>query len=165
MKPVGGMGADVQTSTTPKTPCQSGYYCPNATVMLPCPADHFCKWWTQTPKAGVPASVVPECEMVACLFLSLFLKVDDPNGLLPCRAARGWPSALRAVRAQTSVGAASWPSSSSWACCGWPTSPSLHTLGAYPTHPMSEPVQQLPGPSGRCCSAVPHRHGGSEGSD
>ncbi|KAK9908170.1 hypothetical protein WJX75_003729 [Coccomyxa subellipsoidea] len=40
-------------STTPKTPCPSGYYCPNATVVLPCPAGRFCKWYTKFPR-GCP---------------------------------------------------------------------------------------------------------------
>lgn len=37
-------------STTPKEPCPSGYYCPNATAILPCPAGRFCKWWTKIPR-------------------------------------------------------------------------------------------------------------------
>ncbi|BDA44911.1 probable broad substrate specificity ATP-binding cassette transporter at N-terminal half [Coccomyxa sp. Obi] len=40
-------------STTPKTPCPSGFYCPNATAILPCPAGRFCKWWTKVPR-GCP---------------------------------------------------------------------------------------------------------------
>jgi hypothetical protein len=47
-------GVCTQMSTTPKTPCPSGYYCPNATVVLPCPAGRFCKWYTKFPRVRSP---------------------------------------------------------------------------------------------------------------
>ena len=52
-----------QMSTTPKTPCQSGYYCPNASVILPCPPGQFCKWWTQTPKVTISVIVFFVCPL------------------------------------------------------------------------------------------------------
>ena len=43
-------GCGTQMSTTPKGPCQSGYYCPNTSAIIPCPPGQFCKWWTKEPK-------------------------------------------------------------------------------------------------------------------
>ena len=47
-------GAGMQMSTTPKGPCQSGYYCPNTSAIIPCPPGQFCKWWTKEPKVQRP---------------------------------------------------------------------------------------------------------------
>ena len=44
------MSCGAQMSTTPKGPCQSGYYCPNTSAIIPCPPGQFCKWWTKEPK-------------------------------------------------------------------------------------------------------------------
>ncbi len=43
----------LQMSMTPKGPCQSGYYCPNSSAIIPCPPGQFCKWWTKEPKVQV----------------------------------------------------------------------------------------------------------------
>ena len=44
----------LQMSMTPKGPCQSGYYCPNSSAIIPCPPGQFCKWWTKEPKVSNP---------------------------------------------------------------------------------------------------------------
>ena len=46
----------MQMSTTPKGPCQSGYYCPNTSAIIPCPPGQFCKWWTKEPKVQRPST-------------------------------------------------------------------------------------------------------------
>ncbi|KAL3159875.1 hypothetical protein ABBQ38_010273 [Trebouxia sp. C0009 RCD-2024] len=38
-------------SSTPLQPCKKGFYCPDASTILPCPEGKFCKWWSRRPKS------------------------------------------------------------------------------------------------------------------
>ncbi|KAK9803611.1 hypothetical protein WJX72_004863 [[Myrmecia] bisecta] len=37
-------------SSTPQNACKQGYFCPNATTSILCPAGKFCKTWSRSPK-------------------------------------------------------------------------------------------------------------------
>lgn len=59
-------------STTPLQPCKKGYYCPDATTILPCPEGKFCKWWTRHPKSCPWLATCPHGSTSADLSLAGF---------------------------------------------------------------------------------------------
>ena len=49
-----------------------GYYCPDATTILPCPEGKFCKWWTRHPKSCPWLATCPHGSTSADLSLAGF---------------------------------------------------------------------------------------------
>lgn len=49
-----------------------GYYCPDATTILPCPEGKFCKWWSRRPKSCPWLATCPHGSTSADLSLAGF---------------------------------------------------------------------------------------------
>ncbi|DBB02881.1 TPA: hypothetical protein ACH3X1_013486 [Trebouxia sp. C0004] len=59
-------------SSTPLQPCKKGFYCPDATTILPCPEGKFCKWWSRRPKSCPWLATCPHGSTSADLSLAGF---------------------------------------------------------------------------------------------